>query len=456
MDKKRVAYIIVASVLVVAVLATSFVAFDRLGDGATGEIVPADDFTATDYLGRTFSLSDSIGNVTILHITQLENPVCIECERHMRDQIQELAALYGDANVTIITLNVRKNAYSADGWELVRDWYDINVSWNWVEEREPYAIAGLYQKYWDVDGNFANPTLVLIDRDQNVVGVYHIYTMSRGEVDGVQTSASLRGDARAIANGDWIGFHGELDQGTTFMGIFLLGIVSSFSPCSLFMLFALVSFVISSDKEENAVVKRVPDWKAGIWIGATFSVGMVLTFALLGALASYVGIFIESSTTFSLFVGVALIILGINVVWPISDALKRLRRSKETESCGGDDGTKKLLNRIGKGRRGLAGLTLGILFTIGWTPCALAMVLPVLVLIMSGKVTLLAGVAMMCVFALGRALVVTSFCAAIGGMKNRIYGKFLEAGKWIQPVFAATMVALGVIYALRFWGVNLW
>jgi cytochrome c-type biogenesis protein len=446
----------VVLLLVTAVAATSFVIFNWYGKGLVGEVEPADNFTAFDQYNRTFTLNESRGSVTILHITQLENPVCIECERHMRDQIQELAALYGDANVSIITLNVRKNAYSADGWELVRDWYGMNVSWHWAEEHEPYAAAGLYQKYWDVDGNFANPTLVLIDPEQNVVGVYHIYTMSRGEVDGVQTAESLRDDASKIMTGEWVGFHGELDEGTTYAGIFLLGIVSSFSPCSLFMLFAIVSFVISSEKDAVDVKTRAPDWKAGAWIGVTFSVGMIIMFAILGALASYVGLFIESSTTFSLLVGAALIVLGINVVWPLGDFLRRLRSTGAGEASGSDDGTKRLLQRLGRGRLGLAGLLLGILFTIGWTPCALAMVLPVLVLIMSGKVSLLAGIALMCVFALGRAVVVTSFCVAVGGMRSRIYGKFLAAGKWIQPVFAVAMVSIGVVFVLRFFGWNLW
>ena len=41
-------------------------------------------------------------------------------------------------------------------------------------------------------------------------------------------------------------------------------------------------------------------------------------------------------------------------------------------------------------------------------------------------------------------------------MKARIYGQFLAAGKWIQPVFGVSMIALGIVYALRYWGFNLW
>lgn len=454
--------IIALAAVVAALIISSVLVFQYLGPGGGGEIDLAPDFTAKDQMNRTFSLRDFTGNVTLLHFTQFESPVCLECERQMKDQLSELVALAedaGGAKISIVTLNVRKNAYSPDGWTLARDWYGINVSWHWVEEFEPYAAAGLYQKYWDMGGNFANPTLVLIDANQNLVGVYHVYTMSHGEVDGVQSAESLREDALSISRGEWTVFRGELTEGTTYLGIFLLGIISSFSPCSLFMLFAIVSYIISSDepgKSGSNVQARALDWRAGLWIGIAFSAGMTLTFALLGALASYAGAFIESSTAFSLIVGIALVILGINIIWPLGEFLRRLRKPGKEIAGGSDDSAKKLVQRLGRDRRGLIGLVLGILFTIGWTPCALAMVLPVLVMIMSGTVSILTGMALMCVFALGRGMVVTSFCAAIGGMKSKIYGQFIKAGKWIQPIFGIAMVALGIIYALRYWGFNLW
>ena len=74
---------------------------------------------------------------------------------------------------------------------MAKDWYDINITWNWVEEHEPYPAAGQYQKYWEVGGSFSNPSIILIDPDMNVVGVYHVYCIGSGELDGVQTAESL-------------------------------------------------------------------------------------------------------------------------------------------------------------------------------------------------------------------------------------------------------------------------
>ncbi len=465
------------SLIIAAAIILATVGTFAMSRNVAAEIVPAPDFTAVDHLGRTFSLNESLGKVTMIHVTQLESPICIECEAHMVDQMRELAELQNDPDISVITLNVRKNPYSPDGWTLARDWWGINVTWHWVEEMDPYAIAGQYQEYWDVNGNFANPSLIMIDSEQNVVGVYHIYTMNSGEADGIQTADSLREDAAEIMAGEWTVFRGQTGT-TTYLGVFLLGILSTFSPCSLFMLFAIISFIVSSGNRARrqtagtGVVFEVlsperkqpghgnaggSDWRSGLWVGMTFSLGMVLIFALFGALASYIGVFIESSTAFSLIVGITLAILGINIVWPLGDAFRRLFSRGGGQACGAEeDNTKRLMRRLEGVNQGVVGVILGILFTVGWTPCALAMVLPVLVMIISGKVTLIAGIGLMCAFALGRAVVVTTFCAAIGGMKSRIYGKFLTAGKWIQPIFGAAMIALGVIYALRYWGFNLW
>jgi len=67
--------------------------------------------------------------------------------------------------------------------------------------------------------------------------------------------------------------------------------------------------------------------------------------------------------------------------------------------------------------------TLGIFFALGWAPCALSMVLPVLIWLASQNVTPLAGGMMLFIFGVGHGVLVTG---------------------------------VGVLYAVRYFGFLLW
>ena len=74
----------------------------------------------------------------------------------MIDQLRELESLANsDVSVNIVTLNIRKNPYSDSGRDIATRDYGINVSWHWVEDFNPYPVAGLYQEYWTFDGAFS-------------------------------------------------------------------------------------------------------------------------------------------------------------------------------------------------------------------------------------------------------------------------------------------------------------
>ena len=67
-------------------------------------------------MGKNVSLSDYRGEVVLLHITNIENPLCRECEHALNAQTSQLSLLAKkDPGIKIITLNVRKNPYSKDG-----------------------------------------------------------------------------------------------------------------------------------------------------------------------------------------------------------------------------------------------------------------------------------------------------------------------------------------------------
>lgn len=169
---------IIAGGIFLIVIVSGLFFFPSLFEGENFDIKPAHDFTATDVDGDTFNLSDYKGDVVILHITGLENPVCVECLEEMKGQIVELIKLSeSNHNISIITINKRFNPSSENGKVMAEREFGVNVSWHWVEDFNPYPITGKYFEYFTVENAFSNPTLVLIDANQSVVGVYHIYCM---------------------------------------------------------------------------------------------------------------------------------------------------------------------------------------------------------------------------------------------------------------------------------------
>ena len=361
--------------------------------------ISAPDFTATDENGVEFSLHDYGGKVVILHFTGVENPLCIECLEEMKGQIHELEKLTKSSdNVTVITINIRKNPSSISGYDMAVKDFGANISWHWVEDFSPYPIAGLYQKYWTIDGAFSNPSLVLIDTNQSIVGVYHVYCMGKGSIDGIQTAESLDRDAKAIADGTWKGFNGNLeDEEITFAGIFLLGILTSVTPCSLALLIAMISYVGSLQKDSEKKSKKYS--LQGLWIGVIFTLGMSLVFFVFGMILSSVGVFIEASTVFFLIAGIILVILGINIFKPFSELLKKKSEGK-TGSRFMEKG-QGIFFKLSKKSIYLGAFFLGILFSIGWAPCALSLMMPVFILTLTQKISIIMGGLLLFVFGLG-------------------------------------------------------
>lgn len=81
---------------------------------------------------------------------------------------------------------MRKNPYSEDGKTLAENWWDMNITWYWVEDFDPFPISAKYIDYWNIGGGSSNPSILLMDKEQNIVGVYHVYQMGKGEIDGIQ------------------------------------------------------------------------------------------------------------------------------------------------------------------------------------------------------------------------------------------------------------------------------
>ncbi len=431
------------------------------------DAIKAPQFTATGVDGKNFSLSDFAGAPLILHITNIEIPLCVECEASLKGQVEELVRLKAaHPAVQIVTLNLRKNSYSRDGKSLAEKWWKLNITWPWAEDIEPYTIASKYLDYWNVRGGSSNPTILLIDKDGNIAAVYHVYRVGEGVQDGVQSSEKLYQKLQDVGGREWNGLEGEVfRQDVSAFGMFLLGILTSLAPCSIALMIAVFSYVMTVRRKDEYLRKSVSTSREGFMIGIAFTFGMAAVFFVLGLFISQVGLFIRDSRIFDLIAGIIMILLGISNIKPLEEILEPVRSRirlyrGEGEYC---ETRKSLLQRsveasvaLFKHSSFIGAFTLGIFFALGWAPCALSMVLPVLIWLASQNITPLAGGVMLFIFGIGHGvpiIPIATFSRAVGG---RIGEKYVSVGAWTTKFFGLLVIVVGVVYAVRYAGLLLW
>jgi cytochrome c-type biogenesis protein len=424
----------------------------------------APDFMAIGQDGRNFSLSQFKGQPVVLHITSIEIPLCRECEKSLHGQTEELARLKEiDPSANIITLNLRKNPYSKDGMTLAKGWWNLNISWPWIEDLEPYPIGSKYVDYWNLRGGFSNPTILLIDRQGRVAWVYHVYRVGEGEVDGVQSAHALFKDLQDIRSSRGRGFAQEVSTSeVSAVGMFLLGIVTSLAPCSIALLIAVFSYVLAMRHKDEYLRKSTSTSREGFLMGVAFTLGMGLVFFFIGLFVSHVGFFLRDSRIFDLGAGALMILLGISNIKPLEEVLEPALRIVSR-------GRKEEKSRDGLVQRGVetsvglfkysplvGALALGIFFALGWAPCALSMVFPVLIWLASQDIAPLTGGMMLFIFGLGHGvpiIPISTFSRAVGG---RIGDRYVSIGRYTTKLFGLLVMAVGVVYAARYFGYAFW
>jgi cytochrome c-type biogenesis protein len=200
----------------------------------------------------------------------------------------------------------------------------------------------------------------------------------------------------------------------------------------------------------------------GFLMGVAFTLGMGLVFFFIGMFVSQVGFFLRDSRLFDLGAGVLMILLGISNIKPLEEVLepvvRLVRRGKNEEKS--RDG---LIQRAVETSVGLfkysslvGAFTLGIFFALGWAPCAVSMVFPVLIWLASQDVAPLSGGMMLFFFGLGHGvpiIPISTFSRAVGG---RIGDRYVSIGKYTTKLFGLLVMAVGVVYAARYFGYAFW
>jgi len=227
----------------------------------------------------------------------------------------------------------------------------------------------------------------------------------------------------------------------TIWSLFGLGVITSLSPCSLALLVAALSFIISEEK----------NLKEGISIGLAFTLGMSGVFFVLGLFSSKLGQFVRFAYLFYIIAGILLVLFGLgqlNVYMRIK--IKYFAKRK-------DDKPKNfsIMQQIGFSVLGLSryskilpAFLLGILFALGWAPCAASLIMPVTLLIMSQDVTIWQGGGFLFVFGLGHGVPIIPLAALSGQMRAQLANKFTKTGKYLVKIFGGIILVIGILFII--------
>ncbi|MCM8827450.1 MAG: sulfite exporter TauE/SafE family protein [Candidatus Omnitrophica bacterium] len=224
-------------------------------------------------------------------------------------------------------------------------------------------------------------------------------------------------------------------------GLFVLGIITSISPCSLALFIAALSFIVAEEK----------NLKEGILIGVAFTLGMSLIFFLLGIFISKLGQFVRFAHIFYTIAGILLVMFGLCQL----DIFKKIRLG---EFIKGNELRPKNFNFIqqlgflvlslNRYSKILPAFILGILFALGWAPCAVSVIMPVTILIMSQQISIWKGGGFLFVFGLGHGLPIIPLAGLSGQMRIRITKKFTKTGEYLTKIFGIIILSMGILFII--------
>jgi len=438
----------------------------------------APDFTLQDSDGNSFTLNDHQGGVVVIQFMSV--PGCGDNPAPTGDdiaQFKELKTVYnryclsnGTDNVTIITIIQHSKCCELN---LDSEYY-TDIIWFLATEREPYPTVHKYGDYLktemiNVQGFTVpkmNPQIIIIDKDQKIASAsdYTSAVSLSSKIDKVLEGAGY----------DQISIFSITPVPVSMYGsMLILGIITCAAPCCIALFVATISYIMTvCMKRPDGVNENIKtSAKHGAVIGILFTLGMALVFLILGCLVMYLNIFIQSgiiADTFIAITGLVLIIFGMDNVGAFDRIKlyyhKKVDASRKIQRGSGDDGAntppeKGFIEKLRLGglkisRRSVSigAFLLGMLFGIAWAPCALSLIFPVILLLMTQKVTILTGGLLLFVFGLGHGIPFIPLATATSAARARFTEKMIKTGTVLVKVFGIIIIVLGVLMILNYFG----
>jgi cytochrome c-type biogenesis protein len=209
---------------------------------------------------------------------------------------------------------------------------------------------------------------------------------------------------------------------------FLEGIITFISPCILPLLPIYVSYFAGQDsnnKKKTALINAVG-----------FVLGFAFIFILLGAFAGTIGNILQKySTAVNIVSGGVVILFGLQFIGIIK--IKFLNQSKKLNIN---------ITKVGF----FSSVIFGIIFSIGWTPCAGAFLGSALMLAASSKSSM-QGIMMLLSFSLGLGIPFIISAVLIGRLKSAF--DFIKRNtRVISVISGGLLVLVGILMIMGFMG----
>jgi len=439
---------------------------------------PAPDFTLQDSDGNSFTLNDHHGGVVVIQFMSVpgcgDNPAPTDDDIAMFKELKTVHNKYclsnGTDNVTIITIIQHSKCCELN---LDSEYY-TDVVWFLATEREPYPTVHKYGDYLETEminvQGFTvpkmNPQIIIIDKDQKIASA-----------SDYATAISLSSKIDRVLEGTG---HEQISifsitpvPVSTYGSMFILGIITCAAPCCIALFVATISYIMTvcMKKPDGVNGNMKTSAKSGAVIGTLFTLGMALVFLIMGCLVMYLNIFIQSGIMADAFIaitGLVLIIFGMDNVGAFDriknyyhkkvDASRKMKHKKGDEEAitppekGFIEKMRLRGLKISRRSVNIGAFLLGMLFGIAWAPCALSLIFPVILLLMTQKVTILTGGLLLFVFGLGHGIPFVPLATATSAARARFTEKMVKTGTVLVKIFGMIIIVLGVLMILNYFG----
>jgi cytochrome c-type biogenesis protein len=230
-----------------------------------------------------------------------------------------------------------------------------------------------------------------------------------------------------------------------FFGLFILGLVTFLSPCSIALISAYLTYAVGVSKSI----------RKGFVIGCSFTIAMSLVFFALGyAVSSLIPVADPASTSLFFNIGgLLLIFFGINNL----GLFKRINiLNNASSSLTEQVNALKLtaLTRFSKYNYATGSFLFGVVISLALGPCSLSLVLPAILLTIFSAPTPYHGGLLLSAFGLGHALPVIFLSVLLATARKVVSEKTASAGEWLTKIFGIAFIVIGtamICYVVGGW-----